>query len=65
MANLIECWTRFVTRTSKMTKRQKNKNYETGIKLETLNIDDEDKKGNLWPKKYKLKTKYSQALKQC
>ena len=30
-----------------MTKRQKNKNDETGIKLETLNIDDEDKKGNL------------------
>ena len=65
MANLIEFWTRFVTRTSKMTKRQKNKNDETGIKLETLNIDDEDKKGNLWPKKYKLKTKYSKALKQC
>ena len=39
-----------------MTKRQKNINDETGIKLETLNNDDEDKKGNLWPKKYKLKT---------
>ena len=48
-----------------MTKRQKNKNDETGIKLETLNIDNEEKKGNLWPKKYKLKTKYSKALKLC